>query len=56
MANIISELQSACAAAERVFRLIDEPPEPLDLPDALPFSEVEGHVDIDCLLYTSRCV
>lgn len=28
MANIISELQSACAAAERVFRLIDEEPEP----------------------------
>ena len=26
MANIISELQSACAAAERVFRLIDEEP------------------------------
>lgn len=25
IANIISELQSACAAAERVFRLIDEP-------------------------------
>ena len=47
MANIISELQSACAAAERVFRLIDEPPEPLDLPDALPVSEVEGHVDIE---------
>ena len=28
IANIISELQSACAAAERVFRLIDEPAEP----------------------------
>ena len=28
MANIVSELQSACAAAERVFRLIDEEPEP----------------------------
>lgn len=47
MANIISELQSACAAAERVFRLIDEPPEPLDLPDALPVSEVQGRVDIE---------
>ncbi len=30
IANIISELQSACAAAERVFRLIDEPAEPED--------------------------
>ncbi len=27
-ANILSELQSATAAAERVFRLIDEAPEP----------------------------
>lgn len=26
MANIISELQSACSAAERVFRVIDEEP------------------------------
>ena len=32
VANIISELQSACAAAERVFRLIDEEPEPADAP------------------------
>ena len=31
IANIISELQSACAAAERVFRLLDEPAEPSDL-------------------------
>lgn len=31
-ANILSELQSACAAAERVFHLIDEEPEPADAP------------------------
>lgn len=44
MANIVSELQSACAAAERVFRLIDEEPEPADAPGALPAVHVEGDV------------
>lgn len=44
MANIVSELQSACAAAERVFRLIDEDPEPADAPNALPALHVQGDV------------
>ena len=47
MANIISELQSACAAAERVFRLIAEPPETPDLPQALEVTSVDGRVDIE---------
>lgn len=47
MANIISELQSACAAAERVFKLIDEPPEPADAPDAQPVDTVEGEVTLE---------
>ncbi len=46
MANIISELQSAFAAAERIFRLIDEEPEPADSPAALPMGEVEGRVAV----------
>lgn len=45
IANILSELQSAMAAAERVFRLIDEEPEPADAPDAAVLSDVEGRVD-----------
>lgn len=44
MANIISELQSAMAAAERVFRLIDEEPEPADKPDAMELTDVNGDV------------
>ena len=47
VANIISELQSACAAAERVFRLIDEEPEPADVPGAVTADRVEGEVAID---------
>lgn len=43
-ANIVSELQSALAAAERVFRLLEEPAEPLDAPDAIELSGVRGDV------------
>ena len=46
MANIISELQSAAAAAERVFRMIDEPAETADLPQAKPLEEVKGDVQM----------
>lgn len=45
LANIISELQSATAAAERVFRLIDEEPEPADSEDATALEQVRGEVD-----------
>lgn len=43
-ANIMSELQSALAAAERVFRLLEEEPEPLDRAGAAELTEVEGDV------------
>lgn len=43
-ANIISELQSAAAAAERIFRLIDEEPEPADTKDALILDGVKEAV------------
>ncbi len=43
-ANIMSELQSALAAAERVFRLLEEEPEPLDAPEARELRAVEGDV------------
>ncbi len=47
IANIISELQSACAAAERVFRLIDEEPEPPDREGAEALTEVTGDVTME---------
>ena len=46
-ANIVSEFQSAFAAAERVFRIIDEVPEKPDAPDAARLEEVSGEVTID---------
>ncbi|MGN0168618.1 MAG: ABC transporter ATP-binding protein [Acetatifactor sp.] len=45
-ANIFSELQSALAAAERVFRLIDEEPETVDKEDAEVLAEVRGDVQL----------
>ena len=47
MANIISELQSAMSAAERVFKLIDEKPEPEDDTDALVLSDVKGSIEFE---------
>ena len=52
-ANILSELQSACAAAERVFRLIDEEPEPADIPEAEELSDVLGDVRMEHVLWLS---
>lgn len=46
-ANIITELQTAAAAAERVFRLLDEPAEPADRPKAQVLVDTRGLVDID---------
>lgn len=45
-ANIISELQSATTAAERVFRLLDEKAEPEDVENAIVLSDVKGKVEM----------
>ena len=47
IANIVAELQSAFAAAERVFSLIDEKPEPTDSADALVLEQVSGDVKLE---------
>ena len=47
VANIIAELQSAFAAAERVFTIIDADPEPADAADAAELSEVQGDVRLE---------
>ena len=46
-ANILHELQSACAAAERVFRIIDEPAEPADVENAETLDRVTGNVELE---------
>lgn len=53
-ANILHEFQSAFSAAERVFRVIDESPEPVDAPDAETLEDVCGRVELEnvCFGYT----
>jgi ATP-binding cassette subfamily B protein len=46
IAQLFSSIQSALAGAERVFELMDEPPE-LDAPDALPLERARGDVTFD---------
>jgi len=46
-AQILHEFQSAFSAAERVFRILDEEPEPADAADAVKLSDVKGEVDIE---------
>lgn len=50
-ANILHEIQSACAAAERVFRIIDEPTEKPDAENAIELENAEGRVDIDSVKF-----
>lgn len=46
IANIVNELFSALAAAERVFKLLDEEEEPADVAHAKVLDHVEGHVEL----------
>ena len=45
--NILHEFQSAFSAAERVFAILDEKPEPEDKPDAQEMTDVRGDVEIN---------
>lgn len=45
-ANIVSELQSAAAAAERIFKIMDEEPEKEDLPSTEELSDIQGQVEL----------
>ena len=47
IADIFNELQSSVAAAERVFRIIDEPVEPADRADARVLAGVQGRVELE---------
>lgn len=45
IANIVNEIYSALAAAERIFALLDQEEEPADLPHARDLTDVEGRVE-----------
>ncbi len=47
MANLYNMLQSALAGAERVFEIMDEIPEPVDVPNATALDDLHGDVVFD---------
>ena len=47
LANMFNAIQAALAGAERVFEIIDTPPEIQDVPNALPLVDPRGHVRFD---------
>jgi len=49
--NILHEFQSAFSAAERVFRILDEEPEPLDRDGAADYSEPNGDVELSDITF-----
>lgn len=44
LANLYNSIQAALAGAERVFEIIDTPPEVQDAPDPIPLETVQGDV------------
>lgn len=51
IANVLSEFQSALAAAERAFRVLEEQPEAPDSIDAEELKDVKGNVEIEHLRF-----
>ncbi len=47
IANLYNTIQAALAGAERVFDVLDEQPEPVDVPGAAALETVRGEVDFD---------
>ena len=47
IANLYNSIQAALAGAERVFDILDTPPEINDAPDALPLPVIKGKVRFD---------
>ena len=47
IANLYNSIQAALAGAERVFDILDTPPEVMDAPDAIALPAVQGNVRFD---------
>jgi len=45
--NFYNQLMQAMAGAERVFNLLDTPPEVQDVPNAVPLPRVKGHIKFE---------
>jgi ATP-binding cassette subfamily B multidrug efflux pump len=54
LAQIYTQLQSALAGAERIFELIDTPPDIVDAPDAIEMPSIQGRVEFDHVTFAYR--
>lgn len=51
IANVLGDFQSSIAASERVFRVMEEKPEPADGPDDIQLCNVKGEVEVEHLKF-----
>lgn len=51
IANIYNNFQTAVAGAERILDIIDETPEPRDIPNALPLPSPKGDIDLQNVVF-----
>ena len=54
LANMSNSIQSALAGAERVFELIDTPPEPDNVTDSRPLESIRGNVRFEHVGFSYR--
>jgi ATP-binding cassette subfamily B multidrug efflux pump len=54
LAQIYTQLQSALAGAERIFELIDTPPDIVDATDAIEIPSIQGRVEFDHITFAYR--
>jgi len=47
LARVYAEMQQSIASAERIFKLIDTPPEIKDLPGAIPADTIHGEIEFE---------
>jgi len=47
LARVYAEMQHSIASAERIFKLVDTPPEVHNLPDAVPADTLMGEIEFD---------
>ena len=47
LARVYAEMQHSIASAERIFKLVDTPPEVHNLPDAIPAETLMGEIEFD---------
>lgn len=51
IASVYNNFQTALAGAERIFEIFDQPPEPEDVPGALPLADLKGDVELKNVVF-----